>query len=142
MVCKRHKVESYKTPSAPLPKNSFQAAAVFQVTGGDGAEPLILNTGKKFWIILITCAVYRAINLDVNVHREFYDGIENIYSPTREGTYYLSGNGSNFVDVENLPASITWDEVKRYSDIHIIKWIFNSTSGVGGEAGGRASSSP
>ena len=63
--CKRHAVKRLESAPAPLPINRVRDAAVFEVTGVDFAGPLYLCGEEKVWICLFTCAVYRAIHLEL-----------------------------------------------------------------------------
>ncbi|GFT33083.1 integrase catalytic domain-containing protein [Trichonephila clavipes] len=47
-----------------LPKDRVRDAATFQIVGVDLAGPLYLKHGPKAYIVLYTCAVYRAIHLE------------------------------------------------------------------------------
>ncbi|GBN37239.1 hypothetical protein AVEN_139666-1 [Araneus ventricosus] len=49
----------------PLPEDLVMDAGVFEVSGVDLAGPLFLRDGSKTWIALLTCAVYRAIQLEL-----------------------------------------------------------------------------
>ncbi|GFR16358.1 integrase catalytic domain-containing protein [Trichonephila clavata] len=48
-----------------LPQDRVRDAAVFEIIGLDLAGPLILKNGEKNWILILTCAVYRAIHLEL-----------------------------------------------------------------------------
>ncbi|MCH2241292.1 MAG: hypothetical protein MK041_05035 [Aquabacterium sp.] len=52
---------------APLPKDRVQKTPPFAVTGIDHAGPLYCadDPGKKFYILLFTCAVVRAVHLEL-----------------------------------------------------------------------------
>ncbi|XP_035223244.1 uncharacterized protein LOC118195995 [Stegodyphus dumicola] len=63
--CRRYSSKKMETEPAPLPEDRVWDAFVFEVTGGDLAGPLHLKDGSKSWILLFTCAVYRAIHLEL-----------------------------------------------------------------------------
>jgi hypothetical protein len=48
-----------------LPEDRVRDASVFEVTGVDLAGPLFLKEGRNGWITMVTCAVYRAIHLEL-----------------------------------------------------------------------------
>ncbi|GFW38925.1 integrase catalytic domain-containing protein [Trichonephila clavipes] len=48
-----------------LPGDRVNDAAVFEVVGVDLAEPLYVKGGQKSWIVLFTCATYRAVHLEL-----------------------------------------------------------------------------
>ncbi|CAL1296483.1 unnamed protein product [Larinioides sclopetarius] len=50
---------------APLPVDRINRVAAFEVTGADLAGPISLKGGQKSWIVIFTCAVYRAIHLEL-----------------------------------------------------------------------------
>jgi hypothetical protein len=54
-------------PMGPLPEQRVQQAAPFSVIGMDHAGPLYCSDvpGRKFYILLITCAVIRAVHLEL-----------------------------------------------------------------------------
>ncbi|GFU70770.1 integrase catalytic domain-containing protein [Trichonephila clavipes] len=50
----------------PLPPDRVTDCAPFEIVGIDLAGPLFfLKDGRKVWITLFTCAVYRAIHLEL-----------------------------------------------------------------------------
>ncbi|GFV45166.1 integrase catalytic domain-containing protein [Trichonephila clavipes] len=48
-----------------LPGDRVNDAAVFEVVGVDLAGPLYVKGGQKSWIVLFTCATYRAVHLEL-----------------------------------------------------------------------------
>ncbi|GFX36243.1 integrase catalytic domain-containing protein [Trichonephila clavipes] len=64
-ICARFKVKSLSSGPSPLPPDSVNDCAIFEVVGIDLAGPLFLKTGEKVWITLFTCAVYRALHLEL-----------------------------------------------------------------------------
>lgn len=52
-------------PIAPLPENRVKNAKVFEVSGIDLAGPLYLKDDTKQWIVIFTCAVMRAVHLEL-----------------------------------------------------------------------------
>jgi hypothetical protein len=66
--CARFKIHEQKgiqVVPGTLPEDRVGEASVFEVTGVDLAGPLFLKEGRKCWIIMFTCAVYRAIHLEL-----------------------------------------------------------------------------
>ncbi|GBM06874.1 hypothetical protein AVEN_147819-1 [Araneus ventricosus] len=63
--CKKLNSENVNPDPAPLPPERLQRVAAFQIAGADLAGPLFLHEGNKAWIVLFTCAVYRAIHLEL-----------------------------------------------------------------------------
>ncbi|XP_044757073.1 uncharacterized protein LOC123315444 [Coccinella septempunctata] len=64
-LCKRYTSKPIETPFAPLPRNRITCGKAFNVVGIDLAGPLYLKDKTKTWIVLFTCAVYRAIHLEL-----------------------------------------------------------------------------
>ncbi|GFY57936.1 integrase catalytic domain-containing protein [Trichonephila inaurata madagascariensis] len=51
---------------APLPKDRIEQSPPFAVTGLDFAGPIhVKNSREKFYILLCTCAVTRALHLEL-----------------------------------------------------------------------------
>ncbi|XP_055951562.1 uncharacterized protein LOC129987627 [Argiope bruennichi] len=65
ITCKRYSSKNIEVISpTPLPENRVKDAAVFQITGVDMAGPLFLKD-KKSWVLIFTCAVYRAVHFEL-----------------------------------------------------------------------------
>ncbi|GFU83510.1 integrase catalytic domain-containing protein [Trichonephila clavipes] len=58
-------VKSMSSEPTPLPPDRVTDCAPFEIVGIDLAGPLFLKDGRKVWITLFTCAVYRAIHLEL-----------------------------------------------------------------------------
>lgn len=65
IVCKRHKSKKLEAITGNLPNERVKDARVFEVIGIDYVGPLFLKKSRKTWICLFTCAVYRAIHLEL-----------------------------------------------------------------------------
>ena len=65
--CKRFDASSCNPPMAPLPESRVKQACPFAVTGLDHAGPLFCcdYPNKKFYILLFTCGVVRAVHLEL-----------------------------------------------------------------------------
>jgi hypothetical protein len=67
---------------APLPEDRVKDTSVFEICGIDLAGPLFLHGGEKAWICTFTCAVLRAVHLELIVSlstEAFFTGFEKIY---------------------------------------------------------------
>ncbi|GFV26984.1 uncharacterized protein TNCV_937251 [Trichonephila clavipes] len=60
IICKRFNVKPISVSEGLLPQDRVRDAAIFEIIGIDLAGPLILKNGEKNWILILTCAVYRA----------------------------------------------------------------------------------
>lgn len=65
--CQRFDSPACEQPVAPLPKSRVTPAPPFSVIGIDHAGPLFCSDdpSRKFYILLITCAVVRAVHLEL-----------------------------------------------------------------------------
>ncbi|GFT92300.1 integrase catalytic domain-containing protein [Trichonephila clavipes] len=65
IIYKRFNAKPILESEGLLPQDRVRDAAVFEIIGLDLAGPLILKNGEKNWILILTCAVYRAIHLEL-----------------------------------------------------------------------------
>merc|ERR1711963_1388237 len=65
--CQRQDATPYAQPMAHLPAERIRKAPPFTITGIDHAEPMYCldHPGKKFYILLFTCAVVRTVHLEL-----------------------------------------------------------------------------
>ena len=70
VVCQRMDSRPCEQPTAPLPAARVQRAPAFSVVGIDHAGPLFCADAPnvKFYILLFTCAVVRAVHLELVCH--------------------------------------------------------------------------
>lgn len=67
-ICRRLKVKPAQQVTAPLPRDRVTESPPFEVTGVDFAGPLYVKSSgqpKKAYIALFTCAVTRAVHLEL-----------------------------------------------------------------------------
>ncbi|GIY80896.1 protein kinase C-binding protein 1 [Caerostris darwini] len=67
--CKRFSIHPLQSISAPLPEDRIKEAQVFEVIGVDLCGPLFLKDNKKCWIVLFTCAIFRAVHLELKLDK-------------------------------------------------------------------------
>ncbi|XP_021967506.1 uncharacterized protein LOC110862595 [Folsomia candida] len=127
--CRRYQAKPLEVdPAAALPENRVTIGGPFQVTGVDLAGPLQLRDGKKAWIVLYTCAVYRGIHLDVVTAistEAFLESLERFINQYGRPNTVYSDNGTNFVGAVNLFKKVDWNKVAETSNVKKIQWIFN-----------------
>src|SRR5690606_37649143 len=70
VVCKRMHGRTQSSPTAPLPSSRVTGAPPFDVVGIDFAGPLTAKRYRKVYICLFTCAVTRAIHLELCTNLE------------------------------------------------------------------------
>ncbi|GFX58508.1 integrase catalytic domain-containing protein [Trichonephila clavipes] len=111
-----------------LPADRVKDANAFDITGIDLAGPLFTRDGGKVWIVLYTCAIYRAIHLELvsSLSTEcFMLSLRRfIARRTRPETIYTD-NGTNFVGTNSELKNLDWDKIMKETDIKPIKWKFN-----------------
>jgi len=94
----------------------------------DLAGLLLLRDGSKAWIVLYTCAVYRAVYLDVVTSlstEAFLGSLERFVNLHGRPNTIYSDNGTNFVGAVNIFKRLDWKQIERECDIKQIQWIFN-----------------
>ncbi len=126
--CRRHSAKNLEVDPAALPAGRVESSAPFLTTGVDLAGPLFLLDGQKAWVVLYTCAVYRAVYLDVvtTLSTEgFLRSLERFISYYGRPNTVYSDNGTNFVGAVNLFKTVDWEEVRKECDVRQIQWIFN-----------------
>ncbi|UYV62942.1 hypothetical protein LAZ67_2002562 [Cordylochernes scorpioides] len=123
----RHNQKPIQTPGAALPTNRIGLGKPFKVTGVDLLGPLHLKGGSKVWVALFTCAVYRAVHLEIVRTLEantFLLALKRfICRRGRPGKIY-SDNGTNFSKTNELLKRLDWGEIERESSVKRIQWIF------------------
>ncbi|UYV84543.1 hypothetical protein LAZ67_X002574, partial [Cordylochernes scorpioides] len=127
VICRRHNQKPIQTPGAVLPTNRIGLGKPFEVTGVDLLGPLHLKGGSKVWVALFTCAVYRAVHLEIVRTLEantFLLALKRfICRRGRPGKIY-SDNGTNFSKTNELLKRLDWGEIERESSVKRIQWIF------------------
>ncbi|GFW34733.1 integrase catalytic domain-containing protein [Trichonephila clavipes] len=113
-----------------LPKGLVRDAAAFEIAGVDLAGPLYLKHGPKAYIDLYTCAVYRAIHLELITFlttEAFFQSLRRFISRRGRPTTIYSDNGTNFKGAERLLHVLDWDSILARVE-EKIQWKFNPPS--------------
>jgi hypothetical protein len=129
--CRRFRVKNVTTVEAPLPVERVRDAAVFEVTGVDLGGPLHLKNKEKAWFVLYTCAVYRAVHLEVvsSLSTEgFLQTLRRFIARRGRPSVIYSDNGTNFEGASNLLKKIDWRKIESETAFHQLKWRFNPPS--------------
>ena len=65
--CQRQEARPVEQVASPLPEDRVKRSPPFSVVGIDHADPLFCSdiSGKKLYILLFTCAVIRAIQIEL-----------------------------------------------------------------------------
>ena len=101
---------------------------VFEVVGIDLAGPLYIKHGDKVWIVLFTCAVYRAIHLELVSSLStdaFLLSLRRFIARRGRPRTIYSDNGTNFRGASNALKDINWSRVISEAQIQRINWKFN-----------------
>lgn len=125
VVCKRQYSKRVDTTTATLPMDRLRDSSVFEVTGTDFAGPLYLKKGEKAWICLFTCAVYRAIHLELVTSLStdsFLQAFRRFIARRGRPSVVYSDNATNYVGSKNSLDNIKWEDVEKFGTTQCIKW--------------------
>ncbi|UYV68299.1 hypothetical protein LAZ67_5003760 [Cordylochernes scorpioides] len=117
-----------KISCAPLPNDRTEPLGFFKVVGIDLAGPLYLKDGSKVWMVLFTCAVYRAIHLEMVSNLEtdsFILALSRFIGRRGRPSTIYSDNGTNLVGTRNLFARLKWDKIVKETQEQRISWKLN-----------------
>lgn len=121
--CRRYKARPFATPPIGLPNNRVTLGKAFQISGCDLAGPLFVKEGHKVWLVLFTCAVYRAIHLELvdSLSTEaFVLALRRFIARRGEVRCMYSDNETNFRGIGNAIDKL------RIEREFPFKWIFNA----------------
>ncbi|XP_035220729.1 uncharacterized protein LOC118193707 [Stegodyphus dumicola] len=141
--CKRFVSQRVEVEPGFPPEDRVREGATFEVVGVDLAGPLYLREGSKAWIVLYTCAIYRAIHLELVTSLSTETFIQSLRRfIARRGRPYViySDNGTNFVGTNSVLKKVNWNAICSAASIQRIRWKFNPSTlrpPPGGEVGGR-----
>ena len=130
-ICQRFSATRPVVAEGPLPYERVTLSAAFSATGVDLAGPLYAKDNTKCWIVLFTCAAYRAVHLELVTSLTTDDFLlalrRFICQRGRPHTIY-SDNGTNFEGTVNRFKGVDWDRVQQVYLTEPIKWKFNRPS--------------
>lgn len=131
ITCKRYNTKKIESPPTVLPENRVREAAVFEITGINFAGPLFLKGNNKAWICLFTCAVYRAIHLELVTSLStdaFLEALRRFIARRGRPTTIYTDNGTNFIGAYRSLQEINWRKIEEYCSVEKMQWIFNPPS--------------
>ncbi|UYV68131.1 hypothetical protein LAZ67_5003135 [Cordylochernes scorpioides] len=102
-------------------------ATAFEILGVDLAGPLYLKNRTKAWIVLFTCAVFRAIHLELVTSlstEAFIQALRRFIARRGRPTVIYSDNGTNFVGANNALKALNWKKIVLDQILHKISWKF------------------
>ncbi|XP_063856262.1 uncharacterized protein LOC135098011 [Scylla paramamosain] len=122
LSCRRHDSRPCSQPVAPLPDLRVNPAPPFAVTGLDFTGPLFSadHPGKKLYVLLFTCAVIRAVHLELTESMSLVDCMRAIRRfVARRGipNVFYSDNAKTFVAAST--------EVQKVFGHLAPRWKFN-----------------
>lgn len=125
--CRRFDSSRIEVVPAPLPENRVKDASVFQIIGVDLGGPMYLRTGEKAWFVLFTCAVIRAVHIELVLSLStdsFLLAFRRFVARRGRPLFVYSDNGPNLVGASNALQGINWEKIKEVSLAQRIQWIF------------------
>lgn len=126
--CRRFSATKTEVAPASLPKDRVSNSKVFEVLGVDLAGPLHLKDKQKAWIVLFTCATYRAVHLELITSLStsaFLQSLRRFIARRGRPSIVYSDNGSNFIGTNKAFCNIDWKVVTTNAAIQKIQWKFN-----------------
>ncbi|GFT76562.1 integrase_H2C2 domain-containing protein [Trichonephila clavipes] len=117
------KTKHVEVPFAPLPRDRGTQTKIFEVTGADYAGPLYLKSKAKAWIVLFTCAVYRAMHFELVqslTTDTFIQALRRFIARRGRISVLYSDNGTT----NNALRTLDWDKIVVYSTVQKITWKF------------------
>ncbi|GFT83789.1 integrase catalytic domain-containing protein [Trichonephila clavipes] len=127
IICKRFNAKPISVSEELLPQDRVRDAAIFEIIGLYLAGPLILKNGVKNWILILTCAVYRAIHLELltSVSTEsFLLGLSRFIARRGRPSVIYSDNGTNFKGAYRLYQKVNLEKLKNVEELNLISWKF------------------
>ncbi|KAJ8916388.1 hypothetical protein NQ315_014598 [Exocentrus adspersus] len=103
VICKRHNTAPFSVETPPLPLDRVKDAVPFEVTGVDYTGPLYLRSGEKVLVGLFTCAIYRAVHLELTTSlstQSFMQVLRRFVTRRGRSKTIYSDRGTNFVGTE------------------------------------------
>ncbi|GBM44036.1 hypothetical protein AVEN_124292-1 [Araneus ventricosus] len=131
VICQRFASRPLEVVSAPLPEDRVRDAYVFEVVGVDLCGPLYLKNKTKCWAVLFTCAVYRAVHIELVTSLStdsFILALRRFISRRGRPATIYSDNGTNLVGTSNELKSVDWGKIQEYASVKKIQWKFNPPS--------------
>ncbi|GBN40887.1 hypothetical protein AVEN_240861-1, partial [Araneus ventricosus] len=113
-VCRRFEAKHPEVQAAPLPEDRLRDSATFETTGIDLAGPLYLRDGSKAWVVLNTCAVYRAVHLELVTSLttdKFLLYLHRFIARRGRPSIIYTDNGSNFKGTNQALNKVDWNKI-------------------------------
>lgn len=131
VICQKLNSKPYYQDISPLPPDRVKEALPFEVTGVDFLGPIYLQNSTKIYVVLFTCAVIRAVHLEIVMNlttTEFLMAFRRFISRRGICKIIYSDNAKTFKraekDLEQIWSLIKNPEVQNYFSDKRIKWKF------------------
>ncbi|GFX71487.1 uncharacterized protein TNCV_2694751 [Trichonephila clavipes] len=92
------------------------------------AGPLFRKENKKSWVLIFTCAVYRAVHFELvtaTTTEAFLMAIRRFVSHRGKCSSVYCDNSTNFGGAANALRLLDWKQVERQGAVNAIEWKFN-----------------
>lgn len=126
--CRRYSAKPGVSDPVSLPVDRVRDANVFEVVGIDLAGPLYLKNREKVWIVLFTCAIYRAVHLELvsSLSTEaFLLSLRRFIARRSRPKTIYTDNGTNFKGAYNELRTLDWERIVRETGLLPMEWRFN-----------------
>ena len=111
--CRRIQSRKLESPEGSIPRFRTQPSRPFSSTGLDHFGPLLTKNGNKHWCLLFTCAVTRAVHLELVSALDTHEtglAIRRFFNRRGSASFFLSDNGKSFVTLAKLlKGLVRWD---------------------------------
>ncbi|GFX21741.1 integrase catalytic domain-containing protein [Trichonephila clavipes] len=87
----------------------------------------VVKNGEKNWILILTCAVYRAIHLELLTSvltESFLLGLRRFIARRGRPSVIYSENGTNFKGAYRLYQKVNLEKLKNVEELNPISWKF------------------
>jgi hypothetical protein len=121
--CRRFDTKKIFPPEPPLPLDRVKDVAVFEVVGIDLGGPLYLKGGMKSSFVVYTCAVYRAVHLELVTSLStdaFLLSLRRFIARRGRPKVIYSDNGTNFEGAHNLLRHLDWTKIQGATQFQMI----------------------
>ena len=129
--CKIQKSKHLDCETPPLPLDRVRDAMVFETVGVDFAGPVYLQKGEKAWICIFTCAVYRAVHLELASGlsvEAFLECLRRFIARRGRPSAAYTDCGTNFKGTHNAFSDLDWQKILKFSSCLQIQWYFSPPS--------------
>lgn len=103
--CRRIQSRRLQSPEGSLPNFRSSPARAFQFSGLDHFGPILTRNNEKFWCLLFTCCVTRAVHLELVSALDVKEtalAIERFFSRRGRSELLISDNGKSFIVLSKL----------------------------------------